>query len=258
MKRTIAFMLTAVCVVSFCACGSADANNEAEASAKPVGTQEPVEVSVFVDTPYCRLKLPEHIAENVTYEVRADKPYTLTFKSKADQTELFSLVFNGTGKTLLGTIIGKDENTVIYMDIFDLSRDEKNYETNCALQLAVNNIRDGLLSDYDFVPEEDVPWEDTSTFEIETSVAVLKYPNKWKDKVQIEVSEKTVKFSDNGTPLFDLIFADCDGSLLGTYKDTPIYIMDYPVESKEQMAMQADVNVILHYLMNDPDFSING
>ena len=45
--------------------------------------------------------------------------------------------------------------------------------------------------------------------------------------------------------------------LLGTYKDTPIYIVDYPVETDEQAAMQEDVNVILQYLMEDPKFTIN-
>ena len=85
----------------------------------------------------------------------------------------------------------------------------------------------------------------------------MKYPAKWQDKVEISVSDEGVKFSASGVPLFDLVFAEGDGFLLGTYNGTPIYIVDYPVETEEMLAMQEDVNVILQYLIEDSNFKIN-
>lgn len=111
--------------------------------------------------------------------------------------------------------------------------------------------------DYDFRINELVAEENTATMDIEGTPIPIKYPKKWETAVQTEITEDRVKFSNNGTPLFDLVFTECDGYLLGTYKDTPIYIVDYEASADEQLAMQEDVNVILKYLMNDPDFKIN-
>ena len=86
--------------------------------------------------------------------------------------------------------------------------------------------------------------------------SAMKYPAKWREDVQIDVSDDGVRFSNNGTALFDLLFHECDGYLLGSYNGTPIYIIDYPVDDAEQANMQEDVNVILQYLMDDPSFQI--
>ena len=53
------------------------------------------------------------------------------------------------------------------------------------------------------------------------------------------------------------MFVECDGYLLGTYKDTPIYMVEHPVENEEQAAMQMGVNTILQELMQDPNFVVN-
>jgi hypothetical protein len=52
--------------------------------------------------------------------------------------------------------------------------------------------------------------EDDSTFDIETNLGTLKYPNKWKEKVLIEVTDEKVCFSKDGVQLFDLFFKDSD------------------------------------------------
>ena len=166
-------------------------------------------------------------------------------------------MFDGTGDILMGTLVGETENTVLYMNIPELDKSSENYAEYCTYQEAVNTIMGHLTKDYTFHINELVEVEDNSTTDIRTDVVTLKYPAKWKDAVQTEITETGVKFSNNGTPLFDLIFSECDGYLLGTYKDTPIYIVDYPVETDEQAAMQEDVNVILQYLMEDPKFTIN-
>ena len=114
-----------------------------------------------------------------------------------------------------------------------------------------------LAEDYNLVPEEAIDDEDPMDFEIQTSLVTLYYPSRWKEKVEIEVLDNGVKFSAAGTPLFDLMFEECDGYLLGTYQETPIYMVEYPVETEEQAAMQAGVNTILQHLTEDPSFTIN-
>ena len=113
------------------------------------------------------------------------------------------------------------------------------------------------MNDYTFVVGDALEKEDSSTLDISTSIVTMKYPSKWREKVQIEVEDNGVKFSNNGTMLFDLMFIECDGYLLGTYSGTPIYIVDYSVNNDEQAIMQEDVNVILQYLMEDKNFIIN-
>ena len=98
--------------------------------------------------------------------------------------------------------------------------------------------------------------ETEAVFDIDTRIVTMKYPAKWREDVQIDVSDDGVRFSNNGTALFDLLFHECDGYLLGSYNGTPIYIIDYPVDDAEQANMQEDVNVILQYLMDDPSFQI--
>ena len=112
------------------------------------------------------------------------------------------------------------------------------------------------MNDYDFVAGERIEYEDNSTFDIVTPVVTMKYPAKWKDKVTVTVTSDRVSFVNDGTPIFDLVFSDEEGYLLGTYSGTPISIVDYPVTTDEQAAMQEDVNVILGFLFNDPNFEM--
>lgn len=114
------------------------------------------------------------------------------------------------------------------------------------------------LSDYGFkTGEQPEQKEDTKLFEIKTDVVSLYYPEKWKDKVDVKVNGKTVSFMNNGDKVFDLRFENCDGYLLGTYKNTPIYIVEYKAKNDDQVAMQQDVNVIINNLSKDKNFIIN-
>ena len=157
----------------------------------------------------------------------------------------------------MGTIIGEKSNTIIYMNFPEINSSLENYDEYCGYREAINYILNGLENDYDFVANEVIEWEDSTTFDIKTSVVTMKYPNKWKDKVQIEVLDDEVKFSNNGTPLFELVFSECDGYLLGTYNGISMYYVDHDVFTDEQAAMQMDVNVILQHLMEDSNFKIN-
>ena len=244
MKKIIALVLVAVLTGLLSACGSAESDDEEPRTVK-------------ISTPFAELTLSGKIDENVDHSVTCEEPYTLTFSAKKDQTELFSIVFNGTGEILMGTIVGDDASTVVYMNVPELDRNSENYDEYCAYQEGVNDILNGLMRDYVFQLNEIAVPEDNSTFDITTDFAIMKYPAKWRDRVKVEVSATRVKFSDGDTPLFDLVFEDCNGYLLGTCDGTPIYIIDYPVETNEQAAMQEDVNVILQHLMEDPLFTIS-
>ena len=243
MNKRVLCVLLLILSIGFCSCGKA--SEEKENSTEKVLT---------IQTPYANICVPESFDGTVSHEVTSKDPYTLTFKAN-DGTELFTLIFNGTGDVLMGTLVCETENTVIYMNVPTIDEVNENYETYCAYQNAVNTISQHLEKDYDFHIDEIVT--DIATMDVEGTPVPIKYPAKWKDAVQYEVTKDRVKFSNNGTPLFDLVFADCDGFLLGTYKDIPIYIIDYKVATDEQLAMQEDVNVILQNLKNDSNFKIN-
>ena len=252
MKKIIIAAILLICVSLFCACGSqSDGNPESAATVDSAGVKYNI-----IETPYANLRVTEDFEENVAHKETGKDPYVLTFSSKKDDTELFSIVFNGKGDTLFGTIKGEDANTVIHTNLVKLDENSENYETNRAYQDKLKDILSCLTADYEIILGEEVDHETTSNFEIQTSVVTLKYPNKWKNKVKVEVTDDSVKFSNNGTPVFDLVFKETKGYLLGTYKDTPIYMVEHPVKNNEQAAMQQDVNVILKYLMQDPNFKM--
>lgn len=214
----------------------------------PAPTEEPIETYV-IDFAGLQLKYPEQWKDKVTVTVSDNKA-----AFACGDIALFDLLADSDEGYVLGTVC-EDEYTVLSIVSYDIA-DTENTDV-FAMQEDLNVILQNLMNDYEFVVGEAVEKEDTSTFDIETSVVTMKYPAKWQGVVTVDVSEEKVSFSNNWTPLFDLVFSECDGFLLGTYNNTPIYIVDYPVNSDEQAAMQEDVNVILQYLMEDPNFIIN-
>lgn len=252
MKKWYVVVAAALIAVLLAACGSqSDGKSENAATVDSAGVKYNI-----IETPYANLRVTEDFDENVAHKETGKEPYVLTFSSKKDDTELFSIVFNGKGNTLFGTIVGEDANTVIHTNLVKLDENSENYETNRAYQDKLKDILSCLTADYEIILGEEVDHETTSDFDIETPVVTLKYPNKWKNKVKVEVTDDSVKFSNNGTPVFDLVFKETKGYLLGTYKETPIYMVEHPVKTNEQAAMQQDVNVILKHLMKDPNFKM--
>lgn len=250
MKRIIALVLLVLCLSAFCACGSNTESNPEEATADEATTSVSYDK---ITTPYADLKLRQSIAENVDHKVTGEDPYTVSFSVKDDQKEIFAFVFGGKGQALVGTIVGKDKNTVVYMNVSEISKDSPNYERYTQYQQGVNDIIQGLIENSDFVRGEEIE-EDKGTFDIKTSLVTLKFPNKWKDKVKVDVEDDSVKFSVDETPVFDLYFRETDGYKLGTYKETPIYVKDYNVTTPEQTAVLKDINVILENLKKDSNF----
>ena len=154
---------------------------------------------------------------------------------------------------ILGTVIG-DKNTVLSATLEKINPAETD---KVAMQEDINIILLHLSEDYDFVPGTAIPSENYDMIPIKTSVAELYYPAKWKDQVKIEVNDDKVSFTADGTPLFDVVFRECEGNLLGTYGDTPIYIVEYEVTEESHSLMQMGISDILEHLMEDEKFVVN-
>lgn len=249
MKRTIALLLSMLLLFALTACE--ERLQESSETSKPEQTQElkeEIESTYIVSAGGLELKYPEKWRNKVTVAVGDNR---VCFS--CGDAKLFDLVFNREEGSVFGTVRG-EEYTVIYAVDYPI---EKDNDDLCRMQSDINVILDNLIADYDFVPGAALEKEDSSTIDIETSVVTLEYPAKWKGKVQIDISEDLVSFSNDGTPLFDLVFSECEGYLLGTYKDTPIYFVEFPVNDDEQTAMIDDVNVIFEHLSDDPNFVIN-
>lgn len=195
-----------------------------------------------------KLKYAEMWKDKVTVTVTEDRA-----AFACGETKLFDLVFNSEEGVILGTVRG-EKNTVISVVDYPLEQDDPELDE---MQGDVNVILQNLSRDYDFVADEAITDETTGTFDIETSVVTLKYPARWQDKVKVDVSEQGVTFTAGETKLFDLMFDDLEGGyLLGTYNDTPIYIVDYPVNTEEESRMQQDVNIIIQNLQQDSSFRL--
>ena len=264
MKRSIALLLSVImCAFLFCACGGngdgATADEAAETTVQPTTKK----VLTEIETPFAKLKVPSYFNENVKTDVVKKDPYTLKFSAK-DDTELFTLVFGGKGENLLGTLITDNGNYAIYANIAKLDPKSEKYAEYSEYQECIGDITENLKKDYEFVSNMVVQKEDNETYDIETDVCTLKYPKKWKDKVTAEVGKDAVKFSCDGTKLFDICFTEQkNGIYIGKYKDTPVYVVSYKIDdkgkSKEQIEelriMQDDLNVITDNLQADKNFS---
>ena len=212
--------------------------------ATEAATETPTEGDFSIATPYAVLKYPAKWQNKVTVDVTAEK---ISFT--ADGAPVFDLLINSDEGEVLGTLIGDDESVVISVVEYDTTDEEFAQMID-----DINVIQRNLMADYDFTPGERV---DSSTFDIWTSVVTLKYPAKWADRVSVTLGDAGVYFTCGEVRLFDIVFAECEGYLLGTYGAPPIYIIDYPVEGDELCAMQEDVNVILQNLMKDENFTLN-
>lgn len=264
MKKMIAFCLALVLSAFLVACDGSESSGKSSADevVSTATSEAESEMTVIISTPYADLKVPALYSAEVKSSVTSDDPYTVTFSS-SEGTELFSFVFNGEGDSLIGTIVGKEDNTVIYLNTAEFNKKDENYEANIQLQDLSGEIITQLKKDYDLILNVAEEREDDTTFDIKTDVVTLKYPARWKDKVTVTVTEDAAAFSFGDTKLFDVAFVKSDGAfLIGEYQDTPVYLMFYELEkgklSEEQFAevnmMQEDHSVILDHLKEESDF----
>lgn len=116
---------------------------------------------------------------------------------------------------------------------------------------------------------------DEEVFRIETAYCDLYYPEKWEDKIEINIEDGeqyiihfTANMENKSVPLFDLIFGGNEGYKLGTLKldnqEMSLYIIDYEFNQDdfdEQVyfnlcGMCDDVNVIISKLIEDGNFEL--
>ena len=266
MKKVAIVFVALLTAFSLAACSNSSNESATSASSSSMGLT--VNDAAFtIETPYCNLLVPQAFMDNVEWEVESTNPYTLSFKTK-DGKDIFTLYFGKETSNIVGTLRLSDKNVPIYVEFASLDQNADDYNEMVKYQEGINDIIEGLTSSTDFVVNEAVEYEEqveSGTFGIETNLVTLQYPAKWKNMVDIEVGDKQVAFSYNDASIFTLYFEEvADGYLLGTYKDTPIYVVTYEMdEDKIQVgnwqtfsAMQNDVNVIIQNLMNDENFVI--
>ena len=254
MKKILVLLIALTLALTVCACQK----NDSDSSTKDEAVVTTAVTSVIA-TPYAELRMPEDYPNNVTYAVESDDPYTLTFFS-SDGTKLYSLIFNGEGSVLIGSMRSGDDTTTVSVTVYPLNNNSETYEKNAEYQEEMDVILSNLRADYTFDngTGEEIP----ETFEIKTDVVTLRYPKKWQDKVDVKNDKDTVTFSSDNTDLFIVSFADNGGYLLGTYQGHPIYLTLCPLDSvkndadkyNEMSKMQDDSNILLENLESDPDF----
>ncbi|MBQ2211325.1 MAG: hypothetical protein II410_00385, partial [Ruminococcus sp.] len=183
----------------------------------------------------------------------------------AEDSPLFTLYADG-NHSILGTVIG-EENTVISAEFAEL---DPNDVTKSAMQEDINVIILHLTEDYNFEvgtavePEAETvtgSGADRETFEIPFAGLVLRYPKEWQDQVTVaEQEDGSLAFAAEDSPLFTL-YADGNHSILGTVISETNTILSVEFAQIDQndttrMAMQKDINVIIHHLSMDYDFEI--
>lgn len=254
-KKIIAVSLIVVCLACIVIFAIVAQNNNAS---NITNDGEVDESLVTISTPYADLKVTKTFYDKTENKVTSENPYTVEFTSKKGD-DLFSVVFNEKSDFHLCSFKKDGKDVTAYAKMGKLDDKSSNYDEDCILQEEVNVIKENLNADYVDSKKESKEATGTGaeTYDIDTPVGKVKYPVMWKDKVKTEKTGNTVKFTNDGTPLFDLVFEKCDGYLLGTYKDTPVYVVYHDVKTDEQQAMIDDVNVILQGLMSDKDFTVH-
>lgn len=248
MRKIIAFLLA--CVLSaalFAGCGRS--GQEAEESAEDYDTVATYEIQ----TAYAVLKYPERWEKTVETEISESDPAAVRFSANGDA--LFDLFFNADEGDVLGTLITDDGQYLMTVRMAELDQEGEHYQDYAAMQEDINVILANLKKDYQFVSGVDVREEETEVFEIQTPVVSLYYPVKWQEKVTVETTDNGAKFSCGGTPLFDIVFGDGDGVVVGTFDGKEVKIVDYSVDDPEMANMQEDVNVILSYLQQNDKYT---
>ena len=98
--------------------------------------------------------------------------------------------------------------------------------------------------------------DNSKTFDIKTEVTTLKYPERWKDNADIETKDDKVVFKLNDKTVFEIVFKECDGYLLGTYNGTPVYVIENETDDYNEKLMLEDIDIILQNLLEDENFKV--
>ena len=270
MKRTVCFIIIISVLALLASCGPAnEAETEEQTSVYVLSDTVPPETDPASDTSSLpptdsdpddgmsetyadgiTFKYPETWSDKVTAEVYEDR-----IEYKYGDIPLFDILIDSEEGDLVGTVKGDIYRTISVV----VHEPEEPNEEVYAMQEDLNSVIDCLKNDYDFAEGKTVSELNEDLYEIESPAGYLHYPAKWKNQTVVVSDAEKVSFSTtDGVALFDIVFAECDGSLIGSYDGTPVYLVMYPVTTDEQYAMQEDVNVIIDELMKDEAFARAG
>ncbi len=267
MKRLIIILMAAILTASMlCACGEKSDSSKATAdSAKTEGdttVEEKETTEVFeIKTDYCTLKYPKKWKEQVSADIENKDVYTVKFSCSG--TPLFDVSFNGGNGNVVGTIKG-DTYTVVLLNMYSQDKKAENYNTLTEMCSGAEVLMNYLAQDYDFARGEALSKDPDSVFQIKTKLTTLYYPKKFEKKVTVDVNDDAVKFTCDKVKLFDLVFGGEGENLIGTYKDTKIYVVLHDIEKGslsdyeygELLEMKEAINVIIDHLKEDKNFKI--
>ena len=228
------------------------------------GEEREGDLTFVIETPYCNFKYPKKWEDAVEISAsKTEEVYTVQFS--ADGNPLFAISCNDGSGYVLGTLKAAGKSVSISLTTYQLDANSAQYATYSSMQEDVNVILEHLRTDYAFDLNGGAEEDETSVFEIQTAVAPLYYPEKWKGSVTVQVTEKSVEFLCEDAKLFSVLFGPGDAYLLGTYRGTEIRIASYDLEAgafskaeyQRLCAMQEDVNVMIEYLMEDSNFTLS-
>lgn len=242
----------------------------AAANDKPVNVKE---TNTFtIKTKYGDLKYPEQWKDKIKTVISEEEPYTVAFMLKDGKAKIFALHFGGGEGYLLGTLEKDGKQVEVFVDDAELDPKSKNYDMYCEMQEDVNVILQNLINDYGFnagTGQSSTPskQEDTEsgnkTYEINTSLATLNYPVKWKDKVTVKDEDNIVAFYSGDVELFEFRLGGEEGFSVGTYMGKDLRLVTFSFDKykdnkerfEELCAMQEDANIIITSLAKDSNFS---
>lgn len=259
MKKAIILLLL-ICGLFLYGCNDEDIKKE---NIDNENRNESILVETWeIKTPYCVLKLPKEYEGKIQGIVSSEDPYVIEFETVDKNNKLFILHFGEVANELIGTLPLDKGNIVLYADFLEIDSNINEYVQLISYQASINTIINNLSKDYGLLVDEIVLDDREEVFEIDTDIVTLHYPSKWKSLVDIENEGDVVKFTSNGVRLFDIYLKECNGDLLGFYKDAPVYIVSYSFnygnlsdeEYNNLCAMQQDVNVIINHLLEDKNF----
>ena len=266
MKKLFCALLCAFVIASaFAGCNNNDGkdNNNSSSSATADSADSKKGGYIEIAAKNCTLKYPDKWKDKIKTSTEDKDVYSVRFSS--GDIKLFDIMFGGNSGTVLGTLKQKDGNTVLYIKDYALDKKHKNDSELLEMKEDINFIINNLSKDYDFAKGQKIEDSSNELYEIKTDVVNLYYPKRWKDSVTTNVSKNGVKFSYNKTPLFDVLFGGQKGVLLGTYKDTEIFIKTCEIKKdklkdsdySKALLMQEDMDYLLKKLTGLKDFKQN-
>lgn len=169
---------------------------------QPTETEVPVipeTPSVEVETPYGTLYYPGEWEELLHVEQREGDVYTVAFFSKLDEqtnVELFHILFGvdegiGAVKTADGQMVNVTAQSL------DIAMDESWSTSQKNIVFTMQEGLNFVLEHMDIAPATSEPFqipEDDTPMEIDTNWAVLKYPARWEQYLEVMALEDGMSF----------------------------------------------------------------